>query len=338
MTAHQPRPAATRRGPSAASVVGIAIGLAGLAAVLVGLGRGTDAGSVVRLAVSADPIAVGLGVVLAAVSMGTVGVLWARVLRALGRPSPTGSVLRWYWLGSMGKYLPGGVWPIVGRAELAASGGIDRPTAYAGVGISIMLTYMAAALWVAIGFPFVLDAVAPGSVSGDLRLWSALVLPVGLALLHPGIGGRIVTWGTRRFSRRAEALDLSLTLPGPRSLLLLLVSHLPVWVLVGATQVLLTAALSEAGGFAAPDAWAVAWATVLAWLAGFLALPVPGGIGVREAVFVAALPAVPPELAAGAALLGRAVFVLGDAIAAGGVLLTRPARRPAAPERSTDPD
>jgi uncharacterized membrane protein YbhN (UPF0104 family) len=55
---------------------------------------------------------------------------------------------------------------------------------------------------------------------------------------------------------------------------------------------------------------------VLSWVVGFVLVPVPGGVGVREAVFVAAAGSLDPGIAAAAAIVARAIFVVVDALGA----------------------
>jgi uncharacterized membrane protein YbhN (UPF0104 family) len=71
----------------------------------------------------------------------------------------------------------------------------------------------------------------------------------------------------------------------------------------------------------APDAplTVITFAGILSWVAGFLVLFVPGGIGVREAVFTAiASVALAPHVAATVAVVSRLVFLAADAIGAAG--------------------
>jgi glycosyltransferase 2 family protein len=55
---------------------------------------------------------------------------------------------------------------------------------------------------------------------------------------------------------------------------------------------------------------------VLSWIVGFVLVPVPGGVGVREAAFVAAAGSLDPGIAAATAVAARALFVLVDALGA----------------------
>jgi uncharacterized membrane protein YbhN (UPF0104 family) len=62
----------------------------------------------------------------------------------------------------------------------------------------------------------------------------------------------------------------------------------------------------------------------VAWCAGFLAIPAPGGIGVRESIFVLTSGMAAHDAAA-AALLARLAFVVADGAGAalGALWMTR---------------
>lgn len=169
-----------------------------------------------------------------------------------------------FFAGEIGKYVPGGIWPVVGRAEHAVRRGVERKAAYRSVLISLIAVYAAAA------------AVALALVHPLLTAVAALVL------LHP----------------RARVAA----------------QYLPAWALIGTA----TWAVARAVDPTAEPVRVVA-ATAASWLAGFVAGPVPAGVGVREAAFVA-LAGLPAGAGAAAALLARLVFVAVDAV--GAVLAT----------------
>jgi uncharacterized membrane protein YbhN (UPF0104 family) len=56
----------------------------------------------------------------------------------------------------------------------------------------------------------------------------------------------------------------------------------------------------------------VAPAAVLSWIIGFLLVPIPGGLGVREAAFVGLVSALPTGIAATVAIAARLSFMLVD--------------------------
>ena len=104
--------------------------------------------------------------------------------------------------------------------------------------------------------------------------------------------------------------QLSVEIPSWTRCLRLTRTYLPVWILIGAATTLVTKSL-----VANPPIARVALAAVVSWIIGFIT-PSPGGIGVREAVFVA-LAGIAAGPAAAAAILARVLFVLVDGVGAG---------------------
>lgn len=252
----------------------------------------------------ANPWALGGALVLSAGSMQALAVLWHRCLAALGVRARVGEVSSWYFVGELGKYIPGGVWQVVGRSELAyRRHQINRSTSYA----STLLAYGAMTL----GAVFVCALASPWFATGTSgTAWAWLLLPgvvVVPVVIHPRVVGAAVGV-VARLSRR----DLQVTPLSWRTMAALLAWSLPAWVLLGGASAALAAGLGSDG-----NEVRIAVAAVAAWLIGFLAVPVPAGAGVREVVF-----AVFSGLAAGpavaVALLARALLIVVDA--AGGLV------------------
>jgi glycosyltransferase 2 family protein len=88
-------------------------------------------------------------------------------------------------------------------------------------------------------------------------------------------------------------------------------SYLPAWLGIWAATWCVARSLD-------PDAplLRIGIATALSWTAGFVAVPVPAGAGVREAVFVAAS-GLPLGLGATVAVGSRLIFLLVDVAGAG---------------------
>ncbi len=92
-------------------------------------------------------------------------------------------------------------------------------------------------------------------------------------------------------------------------LVLVILAHLPTWLLISAATYLVVLAL---GGDEAVFA-NIAFATAISWVAGFLVVGAPGGIGVREAVFVACATTITTAgVAAASALTARFIFIVLD--------------------------
>jgi uncharacterized membrane protein YbhN (UPF0104 family) len=239
--------------------------------------------------------------VLAALAMVAMALPWRRLLRLLGARLALPEAVGLYFAGEIGKYLPGGVWPVVGRGELAHRAGLRRPTAYASVALSLAALYLAAAIAGSVLL------VAAGGTSGGAVLLAALAAAAGgVVALHP----RLLGFGVGlagRLARRPLGVD-----PLPwRASLALVALYLPAWALVGAATWSVTRSLEPSARLAEIGA-----AAVLSWVAGFLVVGVPGGVGVREATFVALAGGLPAGSAAAAAVIARLLFVAVDAAGA----------------------
>ncbi len=259
------------------------------------------------------------GALLAGAAMVAMALPWRRALALLGVEVPVGATLVWYFLGEIGKYVPGGIWPVVGRAELARRGGVPRASAYASVALSLGALYLSAMLLSTLLLP--LRFARAGTTAW---LWVLVLLPVGLGLLHH----RPLAWLAARAERILHR-DLDITIPRWSASLRLVVEYVPSWLLVG------TSTWCIARAFSPQASWlTIAPAAVLSWVVGFVLVPVPGGIGVREAVFVALVGGALPAGTRGAiAITARLAFMLADTAGAAvaALLLRRASRTAAAP-------
>lgn len=235
--------------------------------------------------------------VLAMVSMGW---NWRHVLRLLGVEARPGRVVPWYFVGELGKYLPGGIWPVVGRGELARRNGVPRSRAYASVALSLGVLYLAAMFVAAAFLPFALSGA--GFSPWMLCL---LALPVGVGLLHHRVLGRVAAVVGRLTKR-----TIDVQIPAWRDSLVLVARYLPTWIFVGTSTWCVARALEP--GVSYPR---VMFASVLSWIVGFLAVPVPSGAGIRETVLYAASD-LSKSVAVTTAVAARLLFVVVDLVGA----------------------
>jgi uncharacterized membrane protein YbhN (UPF0104 family) len=261
------------------------------------------------------------GLPLAMGGMAVIALTWGAAVRALGgRLGPRPAVIA-YLRGELGKYVPGAVWAMVGRAELVARAGVSRAVAYAGTVLSLLAVYVGCALVALVFLPAGVDL--DGSHRG---LWVVPAVVGGLVLLHPA------PW--RRAFRLAGRAEHAAALPGWSDNLRLVVRGLPAWLLIG------TATWCSARGLHADVTYQrVMLATAVSWLAGAVAVPVPGGVGVRETVFVAMASPLPSGIAAAVAVTARLTFVAADALGAAlaSLLSGRPGRSTAPPVPAPTP-
>ncbi len=284
-----------RRAAQLTTVAGLLIG--GVTCAFVVRTLSSEWSEVREAVLDASPAWVAVCFLLCIASMTSIGWVWTDVMALLGVRVQRSRALAWYYVGELGKYLPGGVWPVLGRGELARrNGGVPGPRAYASVALSLVTLYLAAML-VAVGLlPFALGDDGPGAAAFVLVL-----LPLGLAALHPRVIEPLLGL-VRRVTKRPLAMEV----PPWRDTVVVVLRYVPTWVFIGGA----TAAMAQAiDPGASPTR--VAFAAVLSWTAGFLAVPVPAGAGVRETVFIAAS-GLPPELGATVAVATRVLFIVVD--------------------------
>lgn len=264
------------------------------------------------------PAAIAESTAAALAGLGASALCWRALLAALGSPMPVRLSLHVFFVGQIGKYLPGNVFAVAAQAELARDHGVPRSRIVT-AGLVFLGVLTATGLLVAVAtLPF----ASPDVLT---TYWPALLaLPVGLALLAPPVLDRLIRLALRTLRRPVpEPLD-------GRQVLISTGWALVMWALYGVHLVPLVLAqphdagkhllLVSTGGYA------------LAWTAGFLFVIAPAGAGVREAILVLALAGIAKQPEATAvALLSRGVQTLGDVLwaAVGFGLKQRPA-----PERA----
>lgn len=201
---------------------------------------------------------------------------WRRVLAGYDHTLPFPVAARIWILSNFGKYLPGKLWIIAGMTVMAKEEGV-RPAA--AITSAMILQALALASGAAVG------AFAPGALAalGPWGPWGA-----GVVVLA-SVGGLLFLMSPSALGVLQKLLpEGAPTLEPVRgsALLVGLVGNLLAWLGYGLATKWLAAGLlagAELPLLAASGAFAVSY------LAGLLALAVPGGLVVRETIFVVLL-------------------------------------------------
>jgi len=303
-----------------AEFAGLAIGIAGSVFIVLTVVREWD--EIVEAYRSAELSWIAVAALSGLAGMAVVGWWWIRFL-APDRPPPARRGSRWYFVGQLGKYVPGGVWPIVGRSELATRGGIPRAAAYRATVRSMAVTYGAAAA----------TAAVAGVAFGPARLLAAALLVLLLALL-----AAITVPRSREMIERVlpARLRQAVGVPRPGPISADVLRHVPVWILVAASTACVVLALSHR--MSLQGYGEILASTALAWLAGFVIVGLPGGLGVRESVFVAMMnDELGVATATSVAVMSRLVFIAVDLAGAGlSMAAGRDTRPPGSEAADTD--
>ena len=293
-----------------------------VAAALVALARGWD-DTAVRLR-AADLRWVGVALLLGLGNVLAAALAWRSALAALGSPLPVRPAVAVFCAGQLGKYVPGSVWSLLLQAQLAAQRGVPRDRVVV-AGLLALAEGLAALLAVGVvAVPSLLTGLGAsdgGALAGGLAGLALAVAGLAAATsprLVAGVLGRLLRWTRRPPLTRAP----------DRSALLRVLSAGGAGALgLGAHG----AALAAAVGASPATCAATAGGLVLASAIGLLALPVPAGVGVREAVLVAVLaPVAPVPTALAVAVLSRLVLTVSDLL--GALLGAVAARRALSPQ------
>ncbi len=240
--------------------------------------------------------------------------VWRAILADLGSPLRFSTAARIFFVGQLGKYIPGSVWPILAHMEMARDQGVPRRRSGVSYAITILVNFVVGLALAAATLPFV-AADAAGHY-----MWLFLLAPLIAAGLHP----RILNPGLALVFRliRRDPPERPLTWRGLRTAG---AYALACWLFFGLHVTLIAADLGV--GFGQAFALSVG-GFALAWIAGFLLVVAPAGAGAREVALVAVLaPVLDRGAAIVVALVSRLVMTVGDLIAAAGTVLMQAWRR-----------
>jgi glycosyltransferase 2 family protein len=204
---------------------------------------------------------------------------WWRILDGFGYRLPLAPATRIWSTSELARYLPGVIWQVVGRVYLVKPYGVSGTVCSASQLLELVVFLLANVL-VAIGCLAWFAYRMPGDTKFYLYLAAGLV-PLLMLLLHPRVFytilTRYMTWRGKELPAR-RVRGKTLTLLAGYAILGLLWQSAALWLLT-----------HEPLHLKAAKWWIVAGSYCLAWCAGFIAFWAPGGLGVREFVFVTAM-------------------------------------------------
>lgn len=265
----------------------------------------SDRGAIVEALSRTDPILLCAALVVSLVNVTMTAVSWRLLLDNAAVHLPWKVSARIFFLGQMGKYLPGSVWSYLASAELAKEAGLSRQTALSSLLLAVIIG-LGSGILVAL-------AVLPEATDWlPLDWWVAPIAILPLTLF---------VWPAGKIALlKLAKIDFAIqtkSLLGSASFALL------AWAFAGAQVWLVALALGLPLGsdfvIAATGMYALAWVT------GFLFFIAPAGLGAREGVLTALLAtsiALPDAIIV--ALLSRVIVTLADFVLGGSALLINP--------------
>ncbi len=230
---------------------------------------------------------------------------WRILLADLGSPlhlAPAGGV---FFVGQLGKYLPGSVWAVLAQADMAVH--LKVPRRRTGV-VGLVTIGLAVLTGVLVGLPAVPHLLRTSGSGGGV--WVLLAVPVLGALLWPPVLNRIVAVGLKTLRREPLEHELS-----TRAVLFTVGLYVLAWLCFGAHILVLARAVAGPGTEDLTVAALTGYA--LAGSLGMLTVILPAGLGAREGVLALVLAsAMPLSAGTAVAIVSRFVITLVDVGAA----------------------
>ncbi len=242
---------------------------------------------------------------------------WRRVVLSMGEMLAFSTAARIWFLASLGKYVPGKVWAVAGAAVLAQRAGVDPSVAVAGALVLQVLALASGAAVVAATASEAFQAVGQGA------------LPIATVVILLSLFGVAALTSQPLLDRVGRLLPSSW--PRPRAIPAGMVAaafaaNVLAWIGYGVALRLLARGLLPGVVLSLPQAIGV---FTCSYLAGFVALFAPGGLGPRESVFLLMLAGdIGLKPAAALALASRLLLTGTEVLPAVPLLLRRGAPSP----------
>lgn len=229
------------------------------------------AGRLLGLSLLAAPVYM-IGLVAAGVAW------WSAQSAYMSKRPPLRPLFAVYAVTQFAKYLPGNVGHYIGRHVLLRRYGVQHAALVLGTLTEAVFMVLAALVWAAGNLHVVLPGANFSVAPWEMLLAEILALGAAIGILQ----------ACRRRSSRLCAL---VPLESPRRLATVLPLHLILFTMMAAALLLPAQALPISGSVM----MLLPGVAAASWIAGFLVIGAPAGIGVREAVFIALLHGQMPE-------------------------------------------
>lgn len=258
--------------------------------------------------------ALSLLAVVASIAVSTFG--WQVMVDDLGDPIGYRRSAQICLVGFLGKYVPGSVWGYLLQMELGRKAGLARARIFTASLVQLGIGLVAATTVGLLAMP----AIFANSPNAK---WLLVLLPFGLAALHP----RILSWGTSLVLKvlRRRPLDHRLRWATVGKMY---GAGIGAYALQGVHLWLLANSIGAPG---VTGLLLCVGAMALGMTAGTFAFLLPGGVGVRESVLIVVLAmagGINAPQALAFATVSRVMFIIADLLTAGGAALTVRLRLP----------
>lgn len=204
--------------------------------------------------------------------------IWLSLLGKLDSRIPFWKMFKIWFLSNLGKYLPGKVWTVVGVIYLLEKEGVPKKkgltTAIIGQALSVLSALLLSFIF--LGYTLYEKIFSKNPAVFFLAIFFSVA--VFVFITYPKLLEMVINFGLRLVKKEEISLELK-----AKELLLYLVYYTLSWLLFGLAFVFFVRSVT-------PVEWnlyfSLTGAFAFSLTIGFLAVFVPGGLGVREGILV----------------------------------------------------
>ena len=226
--------------------------------------------------------------------------VWRTLMAGLGSTLSVGVASRVLFVGQLGKYLPGSVWPVLAQMELASDHKVPRARTAAASVINMCLSLLCALIVALLTLPF--------SHALARYWWGFLIALPLLVCLYPPMLNRLLRLGFKIFRRDPPDQALS-----GRVIIVAMAWYVVSWIFYGLQIYVMALRVGVRPASGLP---LCIGAFALSWAIGFVT-PSPAGAGFRDVLLVVLLSTqMSAHDAAAITLVSRVATTLADGITA----------------------
>lgn len=211
-----------------------------------------------------------IAVLLYAAAFLATGYNWSYLLWKMDDKTGRQEYLHIHMLSALARYIPGGIWNIVGKAYMCTEKGVEKSATTASIILEYVFQIISSGLFLLFFLPVLIKKLLTPIMT------AALILTIILIIL-------LLPWAVRLGTKILGKIfkeDLSKLQIKNQYVYQILIQYIAVWLFTGFGLIILVYAFEPISGL---QALYLMLSYPISWVAGFLS-PSPNGMGIREGV------------------------------------------------------
>ncbi|MCK4404047.1 MAG: flippase-like domain-containing protein, partial [candidate division Zixibacteria bacterium] len=204
--------------------------------------------------------------------------IWGRMLRHTGSSVSYLKLFKVWFFSNLGRYLPGKVWQFLGMIYMLEKRGVPKKNSFSTAVVAQFFSVISGLLIAALFLGADLYSQFLSKSPGLIVVIAMFFLAVIVMACYPKLLQKIVNFGLGILKKEKISLDIT-----GKDVIIYLLCYSVSWLLFGLAFLVFIKAMAQASFAMYPS---LTGAFAFSVNIGFLALFVPGGIGVREGLLV----------------------------------------------------